>query len=98
MRFFLGTRIKKTVIERNTDDLTREELITHREAVTSAIATVLKTWQQYEYFSVHAKQGARNVIDCRWVTKCKFAQDDVYADFDPLKEVFHCDTLGTVLL
>ena len=76
LRIYLGTPIKKTVIERDTDDLTNEELITHREAVTTAIATEVKTWQHYKCFPRRAKQGARNVIDCRWVIKWKFVQDD----------------------
>ena len=97
MRFFLGTPTKKTVIEHNTDNLTRKEPITHRDLVISAIATVLKTWQHYACFSHRAKQGARKVIDCRLVIKWKFVLDDGYADFDPLKEVIHCNKPGAGL-
>ena len=74
LRVFLGTPIKKTVnstepksLDNDYDDLTRDELILHREAVTSAIATELKTWQHFKYFSRRAKQVARNVIHCRLV-------------------------------
>ena len=47
--------------------VTQTEFLTHREAVTIAIATELKTWHRYKCFSRRAKQGARNVIGCRWV-------------------------------
>ena len=76
LRFYLGTPLKKTVSDRDTDDLTKEELITHRDAVTAAIAKELKTWQHYKCFSRRPKQGARNVIDCRWVIKWQFVQND----------------------
>ena len=44
LRIFPNDCVKKTVIERDTDDLTKEEIITHQDKVTDAIATELKTW------------------------------------------------------
>ena len=40
-----------TVIETDTGILTKEELNTHKEAVTAAILTELQTWQKYGCFS-----------------------------------------------
>ena len=74
LRVYLNSPVKKTVIERDTDDLTREELVLHRDMVITAIATELKTWHHYKCFSRRKRAGARNVIDCRWVIKWKFVQ------------------------
>ena len=74
LRYYLNAPLKKAVIERDTDDLTREELVTYRDAVVTAIATELKTYHNFKCFSRRPKQGARNVIDGRWVIKWKFVQ------------------------
>ena len=51
LRVYLNSPVKKTVIERDTDDLTREELVLHKDMVITAIATELKTWHKYKCFS-----------------------------------------------
>ena len=62
---------KKSVIERDTDLLTQDELITHKDEVTAAIITELKTWLKYECFKRRARKTARNIVDCKWVIKWK---------------------------
>ena len=41
---------KKMVVERDTDLLTREELVKHRLEVIAAIVAELKTWLKYKCF------------------------------------------------
>jgi len=62
---------KKAVIERDTDLLTREELIKHASEVAAAILTELKTWLKYECFRRRLRKTARNIVDCKWVIKWK---------------------------
>jgi Reverse transcriptase (RNA-dependent DNA polymerase). len=62
---------KKTVVERDTDLLTREEIEKHREEVAAAILAELKTWLKYECFCREKKATARNIVDCKWVIKWK---------------------------
>ena len=44
LRVYLNSPVKKLVMERDTDDLNREEMVLHKDAVIAAIATELKTW------------------------------------------------------
>ena len=62
---------KKAVIERDTDLLTRDELVTHSQEVAAAILAELKTWLKYECFTRRDRRTARNVVDCKWVIKWK---------------------------
>ena len=58
---------KKAVIERDTNNLTPDEVKKYAAEVAGAILTELKTWQKYDCFSRRPRKGATNVIDCRWV-------------------------------
>ena len=80
-RALLGTPIKKTVIERW--EVGPEG---HNLDIDELTIVMLIT---------HREAVARNVTDCRLVIEWNFAQDDGYADFDPLIEVLHCDKPGT---
>ena len=62
---------KKAVIERDTDLLTREELLQHSDQISAAILTELKTWLKYECFKRRLRKTARNIVDCKWVIKWK---------------------------
>ena len=62
---------RNLVVDTDTDILTKEELAKHKEAVTAAILTELKTWQHYGCFSRKARRAARNTVDVRWVIKWK---------------------------
>ena len=64
LRIFLSTGTRKAVIERDTVDLTKEELVFHRDLVGTAIANELKTWQHYKCFSRRPHAQAKNVIGC----------------------------------
>ena len=62
---------KKLVIERDTDLVTRDELVAHKSEVQAAICKELQTWQKYGCFSRQPRHGARNIVDCKWVIKWK---------------------------
>ena len=66
--------IKKAVIERDTDNLTKAEELEHKEEMAAAILKELQTWQHYKCFSRRSRQTARNIIDSRWVTKWKWVK------------------------
>ena len=66
--------IKKAVIERDTDLLTKAEELEHKEELAAAILKELQTWQHYKCFSRRPRQAARNVIDSRWVLKWKWVK------------------------
>ena len=63
---------KKAVIERDTDVLTPEELVKHKDEVAAAVLKELQTWQKYKCFSRKARNQASNIIDTRWVFKWKY--------------------------
>ena len=63
---------KKAVIERDTDNLTPEEIGKHREEINAAILKELQTWQKYKCFSRKDRRLASNIIDTRWVLKWKW--------------------------
>jgi len=72
LQIYLATNVKKAVIERDTDNLTAEELRKHHEEVAAAILQELLTWQS---FSRKLRKFARNIIDTRWVVKWNWETD-----------------------
>ena len=68
---FLANGTKKAVIERDTDNLTAQEMVTHRAELAAAMLKELQTWQKFNCFSRKPRAQARNIIDCRWVLKWK---------------------------
>eukprot|EP00974_Lingulodinium_polyedra_P069079 6688191-Lingulodinium_polyedra.AAC.1 len=48
----------------------------------------LQTWAKLKFFSRRPRQGARNVIDVRWVNKFKWEQ--------PIVDVAEADSSGGV--
>eukprot|EP00974_Lingulodinium_polyedra_P083120 8049494-Lingulodinium_polyedra.AAC.1 len=47
----------------------------HSAAVQAAKVKELLTWQHYQCFSREPRKEARNIIDARWVIKCKWVED-----------------------
>jgi hypothetical protein len=70
----LENHAKKAVIERDTDNLTKEECELHADELASAMLLELQTWQKYSCFSRRPRKGAINIIDCRWVLKWKIEE------------------------
>ena len=62
-------------VERDDDLLTPEETKTHYDEVRAAMLKELQTWAQHGCFSRRSREGARNIIDCRWVLKWKWDTD-----------------------
>ena len=73
-----GTR--RTVVQRDDDILTAEELKTHAKEVAASMLAELKTWAKLKCFSRRKRAGAKNIIDCRWVIKWKYEQATVNVD------------------
>ena len=62
---------RNTVIKRDTDLLTPQEMVTHKEEVQAAILEELKTWLKYKCFTRMSRDGATNIMDSRFVAKWK---------------------------
>ena len=69
------THTRKTVIDRNDDLLTQEEIKRHSKEVTEAIVRELKTWDGFNCFARRARAQAPCVIDVRWVFKWKIIKN-----------------------
>eukprot|EP00974_Lingulodinium_polyedra_P091985 8915776-Lingulodinium_polyedra.AAC.1 len=65
----MGESVRQTVVQRDDDMFTQEQLRTHWLEVRQAMLKELQTWAQLKCFSRRPRQGARNVIDVMWVTK-----------------------------
>ena len=53
------------------DDLTREDYTKFSSKVRDAVKAELKTWIEHKCFEMIPRKGARNILDVRWVGKCK---------------------------
>ena len=53
------------------DDLTREDYAQYSAEVRKAVRSELQTWVDHKCFDVIPREGARNVLDVRWVGKWK---------------------------
>ena len=62
-------------VERDDDLLTPAELKEHADEVNAAMKKELSTWATHGCFSRRSRNGARNVIDCRWVIKWKWDEE-----------------------
>ena len=71
VEYFLGAEEKKSVIERETDLLTPQEILKHKDQVNAAILAELQTWCTYKCFERRSRRTARNIVDCKWVIKWK---------------------------
>jgi hypothetical protein len=67
--FFSG--VKRTVVQRDDDILTAEELRTHAKEVAAAMLKELITWAELKCFSRRLRKDEKNITDCRWVIKWK---------------------------
>ena len=56
--------IKKTVIERDSDLLSSEEMSKRSADITEADLEELKTWLKYKCFERCPRTDTRNIIDC----------------------------------
>ena len=59
------------MVKRASDLLTKEELITHKNAINQAILEELRIWDNYGCFKMVPRKGAENIIDSRFVAKWK---------------------------
>ena len=66
---FHASGVRRTIIERDTDILTKEEIVKHEQEVEAAMLSELQLWAKFGCMSRRPRKGAQNVIDCRWVIK-----------------------------
>ena len=71
---------RRTVVQRDDDILTAEELRIHAKEVAASMLSELKTWAKLKCFSRRKRAGAKNIIDCRWVIKWKYEQATTSVD------------------
>ena len=65
------TGARRAVVQRDDDTLTPAELKLHAKKVAASMLSELKTWARLTCFSRRNRAMAKNIIDCRWVTKWK---------------------------
>jgi hypothetical protein len=63
---------KKAVVERDTDLLTQDEFRRHAPEVAASTLEELNIWVNHQCFQRRPRQGARNILDVRWVAKWKW--------------------------
>ena len=63
--------MKRTVVERKDNILSRDEALQHEKACNQAMLDELKRWLNLGAFARSPKKYASNVIDARWVLKWK---------------------------
>ena len=63
--------MKRTVVERANNILTRDEALQHEKQCNQAMLDELKRWLNLGAFERSPKKYASNVIDARWVLKWK---------------------------
>ena len=64
--------VRQTVVKRDDDILTPEQVKQLWPEVQKAMLKELMTWANLSCFSRRPRKGARNVIDVRWVLKFKW--------------------------
>ena len=64
--------VRQAVVKRDDDLLTPAQLKENWPDVQKAMLKELQTWAQLKCFSRRPRQGAKNVIDVRWVIKFKW--------------------------
>ena len=69
LRVYTSSSSKKAVVERDTDLLTPDEFRIHAKEVAAATHEELKIWIDHGCFTRRSRQGARNILDVRWVGK-----------------------------
>lgn len=68
---------KKTVVERDIDLLTQDELKMHATAAAPAMKEGLQIWiDHHQCFSRRPRQGDRNILDARWVANRRWVKKD----------------------
>ena len=67
---------RNAVIKRESDLLTPSELKAHDPEVQAAMLEELKIWDRYGCFERVSREGARNVMDSRFVAKWKILEDE----------------------
>ena len=66
--------MKKVVIEKDNDLLSREEIQKHMDDVITAVYDELKTWIDHDCFRRYPRRGAVNILDVKWVLRWKWIQ------------------------
>ena len=69
------TGVKRTVVERAQNILTREEALQHEAECNRAMLEELQRWLNLGAFGRFGKQHAPNVIDARWALKWKLVNE-----------------------
>ena len=72
LRIYHAEGVKRAVIVKDDDILTKEEEKLHAKELEAAQLKELETWAKFKCFSRKQRRNARNVIDCRWVNKWKW--------------------------
>ncbi|CAK0851968.1 unnamed protein product [Prorocentrum cordatum] len=65
----------KMVIEREADELNKEDLIKHRVEVEKAMSKELGNWIELGALKQRSRQGCTNLMDSRWVIRWKKQPD-----------------------
>ena len=69
---FYGSEARSVIIERDTDNLTKEEKDKHKKELTAARTEELLRWTGFKAFHRRPRMGSQNLIDCTWVDKWEY--------------------------
>ena len=72
LNIYLNAEAKKEVIARDTDLLTAQEFIDHRQEVDEATVKEYEIWHKYGCFERIPKSKCKVLIDAKLVSKCKY--------------------------
>ena len=76
LKIYATSTGKKTVIERDTDLLTPQEMQDNKLEISAAILEELTSWTKYKTFVRHPRgQGKQNIMTSRFVAKFKWVSD-----------------------
>ena len=72
MRVYVAAAVKRTVVVKEDDILTRAELLKHATDVAAATLSELKTWLANACFKIRPLKGPQNTMTSRYVPKWKW--------------------------
>ena len=76
LRVYINKAVKRTVVIKEDDLLTRKELVENAPAVATATKDELQTWLLNKCFDIVLFKDAENIMTSRYVAKWKFVKID----------------------
>ena len=78
LQVYVTKAAKKSVVIKDDDLLTKQEMLKHSTEVAAATLAELKTWNDHACFEVWPLKDARNVMTSWYVAKWKWIQKGIH--------------------